>query len=161
MKKADEAMQLKNYAISADMYDQLASNTKLTKDVRQTAAYRGAESYRYNHQPKKALKLYVKAKKYGAKDPVVTYRVAQMYKQLNQYENAIENFKYYQKEMPSDERVESMIKGCESALKWKEEKTRYTITPFKPANDRASDDFFLFLLAKHQSVISMFCRRDF
>ena len=54
MKKADEAMQLKNYAISADMYDQLASNTKLTKDVRQTAAYRGAESYRYNHQPKKA-----------------------------------------------------------------------------------------------------------
>ena len=101
MKKADEAMQLKNYAISADMYDQLASNTKLTKDVRQTAAYRGAESYRYNHQPKKALKLYVKAKKYGAKDPMVTYRVAQMYKQLNQYEDAIENFKSYQKEMPS------------------------------------------------------------
>lgn len=141
MKKADEAMQLKNYAISADMYDQLASNTKLPKDVRQTAAYRGAESYRYNHQPKKALKLYVKAKKYGAKDPAVTYRVAQMYKQLNEYENAIESFKAYQKEMPSDERVEAMIKGCESALKWKEEKTRYTITPFKPANDRAADDF--------------------
>lgn len=75
MKKADEAMQLKNYAISADMYDQLASNTKLPKDVRQTAAYRGAESYRYNHQPKKALKLYVKAKKYGAKDPAVLYQL--------------------------------------------------------------------------------------
>ena len=141
MKKADENMQIKNYAISADMYDRLSSDTKLPKDIRQNAAFRGGESYRFNHQPKKALKLYVKAQKYGAKDPIVIYRIAQMYKQLNEYENAIQYFKTYEKEVPSDERVRSMIKGCESAMKWKEEKSRYTVTPFKPANDKSADDF--------------------
>ena len=56
MKKADDAMLIKQYAIAADMYDQLASNSSLTKEERQNAAFRGAECYRFNHQPKKALK---------------------------------------------------------------------------------------------------------
>lgn len=141
MKKAADAMSNKRYAQSADMYDQLASKTDLPKADRQTAAFRGAQSYQYNHQPKQALKLYIKAQKYGAKDPEVLYRIAQTYKQLGQYEEAIKNFKLYQKEQPGDERVETMIKGCEQALKWKEEKSRYTVESFKPANDRKADDF--------------------
>ncbi|MFB1003061.1 MAG: OmpA family protein [Bacteroidia bacterium] len=141
MKKAGEAMNNKRYAESADMYDQLASTTELPKDERQTAAFRGAQSYQYNHQPKQALKLYLKAEKYGAKDPEVKYRIAQTNKQLGQYEEAIKYFKLYQKEQPGDERIEPMITGCEQALKWKEEKSRYTVTSFKPANDKKADDF--------------------
>ena len=101
MKKAGEAMNNKRYAESADMYDQLASTTDLPKDERQTAAFRGAQSYQYNHQPKQALKLYLKAEKYGAKDSEVKYRIAQANKQLGQYEEAIKYFKLYQKEQPS------------------------------------------------------------
>lgn len=141
MKKAGEAMNNKRYAESADMYDQLASTTDLPKDERQTAAFRGAQSYQYNHQPKQALKLYLKAEKYGAKDSEVKYRIAQANKQLGQYEEAIKYFKLYQKEQPGDERIEPMITGCEQALKWKEEKSRYTVTSFKPANDKKADDF--------------------
>lgn len=141
MKNAADAMKKKQYAISADMYDQLASDTELPKADRQNAAFRGAESYRFNHMPKQALKLYNKALKYGAQDPIVIYRIAQMYKQLGDYEKAIEAFKKYQKEMPSDERIEPMIQGCEKALVWKEEKSRYKVDAFKPANDKKADDF--------------------
>ncbi len=141
MKKAEEAMSNKRYAESADMYEQLASKTELSKADRQTAAFRGAQSYQYNHQPKQALKMYAKAQKYGAKDPEVLYRLAQMNKQLGAYEEAIKYFKLYQKEQPEDERIEPMIQGCEQALKWKEEKSRYTVEEFKPANDKKADDF--------------------
>ena len=109
MEKANEAMLKKQYAISAHMYDQLASNSDISKQDRQTAAYRGAESYRFNHQPKKALKLYNKAIQYGAQDPETIYRLAQMHKQMGEYEQAIKNFKLYQKEMPGDERIETMV----------------------------------------------------
>ena len=141
MKKANEAMNKKEYAISADMYDLLSKNSELSKEDRQTAAYRGAESYRFNHQPQKAIKLYTKAISYGAKDPEVIFRLGQVQKQMGEYELAIKEFKKYQKEVPGDERVETMIKGCEKALTWKEEKSRYTVEPFKPANDKKADDF--------------------
>ena len=127
MKKADDAMLIKQYAIAADMYDQLASNSSLTKEERQNAAFRGAECYRFNHQPKKALKLYAKSLNYGAKDPQVLFRLGQTQKELGEYQQAIESFKKYQKEAPSDERTETMIKGCESALVWKEQKSRYQV----------------------------------
>ena len=141
MEKANEAMLKKQYAISADMYDQLASNSDIGKQDRQTAAYRGAESYRFNHQPKKALKLYNKAIQYGAQDPETIYRLAQMHKQMGEYEQAIKSFKLYQKEVPGDERIETMVQGCEAALKWEEEKSRYMVESFKPANDKKADDF--------------------
>ena len=141
LKKADDAMLIKQYAIAADMYDQLASNSSLTKEERQNAAFRGAECYRFNHQPKKALKLYAKSLSYGAKDPQVLFRLGQTQKELGEYQQAIESFKKYQKEAPSDERTETMIKGCESALVWKEQKSRYQVETFKVANDKAADDF--------------------
>jgi len=50
-------------------------------------------------------------------------------------------FKLYQKEVPGDERIETMLQGCEAALKWEEEKSRYIVESFKPANDRKADDF--------------------
>ncbi len=141
MKKANESMLQKQYAISAAMYDELARDTELPKEDRQTAAFRGAESYRYNHQPKRALKMYQRAEKYGSTDPIVIYRKAQMHKQLGQYEEAIAAFKEYEKMAPGDERIEAMLRGCEKALTWKEANTRYTVDAFKPANEKNSDDF--------------------
>lgn len=141
MKKANDAMTKKNFAISADMYESLARDTELPKEDRQTASFRGAESYRYNHEPKRALKMYERAIKYGATDPIVTFRKAQMHKQLGEYELAIAAFKEYEKQAPGDERIEAMITGCERALTWKEANTRYTVDAFKPANEKESDDF--------------------
>ena len=141
MKKAEEAMLKKQYAVSADMYDELARNTDLSKIDRQNAAFSGGESYRFNHKPKQALKMYLRAEKYGATDPIVKFRIAQMHKQLGAYEEAIKAFKEYQKVAPGDERTEAMIVGCENALKWKEANTRYTVEAFKPANERDADDF--------------------
>ncbi len=141
MKKANDAFTKKQYAVAADIYRGVSGDSKETKENRQTAAFRAGEGYRLNHDPKNALKMYEKATRYGVKDPIILFRTAQMHKQRGNFEAAIEAFKKYQKEAPSDPRTEVMLKGCEAALKWKEERTRYTVENFKPANDSKADDF--------------------
>ena len=57
MKKADDAMLIKQYAIAADMYDQLASNSSLTKGGKTKMRHsEGLNVIVFNHQPKKAIK---------------------------------------------------------------------------------------------------------
>lgn len=141
MKRAGESFDKKEYAVAADMYKELAGDSKLEKEDRQKAAFRAGEGFRLNHDPKNALKMYERAQRYGVKDPIVLYRIAQMQKQQGEFQAALEMFQLYQKEVPGDPTIETMIKGCESALKWKEEKTRYTVTNFKPANESKADDF--------------------
>jgi peptidoglycan-associated lipoprotein len=141
MKKATEAYSKKQYAVAADMFREIAGKSSETKENRQIAAFNAGEGYRLNHDSKNALKMYEKAERYGVKDPIILYRLAQMQKEQGNFEDALVFFQRYQKEMPSDPRSEVMIKGCEAALKWKEEKTRYKIEEFKPANDSKADDF--------------------
>lgn len=160
MKKASEAMNNKRYAESAYMYEKLARKSDLPKDERQEAAFRSGRSYQYNHQPKQALKMYDKAQKYGVQDPQILYLIAQTNKQLGQYEEAIKNFKLYQKMKPDDERIETMIKGCEQALQWKEEKSRYTVESFKPANDKSADDFSPMWADRKNSIIMFTSDRE-
>lgn len=141
MKKANEAFDKKEYAVAADMYKEIAGKSSELKEDRQKAAFRAGEGFRLNHDPKNALKMYERAQRYGVKDPIVLYRIAQMQKQQGSFEDAIAMFKLYQKEDPANPTTEIMIKGCEQALKWKEERTRYTVTNFKPANESKADDF--------------------
>ena len=141
MKKATEAFEKKQYAVAADMYRQIAGQSSETKENRQIAAFNAGEGYRLNHDSKNALKMYEKAERYGVKDPIILYRLAQMQKEQGNFEDAIVLFQRYQKEAPSDPKTEVMIKGCEAALKWKEEKTRYKVEEFKPANQSKFDDF--------------------
>ncbi|MBR9861536.1 OmpA family protein [bacterium] len=140
MKKADTAYNNEEYAVAADMYDLIMDKTDDRK-VKQKAAFQAGECHRERHDPKQAAKYYERAIKYGVNDPIVIYRLAEMKKELGEYEAAIELFKQYQKENPSDPRAETQIKGCEAALKWKDEKSRYIVEEFKPANENESDDF--------------------
>lgn len=140
MKKADEAFKNKEYAVAAAYYAEIANETD-DKMEKQKAVFQAAECYRLNHDPDKARKFYERAMKYGVKDPIIKYRLAEAMKQEGEFEAALKLFKEYQKEVPGDERAQTMIDGCESALKWKEAKTRYTVEAFKPANESSSDDF--------------------
>ncbi|MFY0644005.1 MAG: PD40 domain-containing protein [Bacteroidia bacterium] len=140
MKKADHAFEGKEYALAATYYAEIANESD-DRAEKQKAVFQAAECYRLNHDPKRAEKYYERAIKYGVKDPIVIYRLAEAKKQQGKFEEALVEFKKYQKLVPDDERVETMIVGCESALKWKEERTRYTVEEFKPANETASDDF--------------------
>lgn len=141
MKKANEAFNKSEYMVAADMFKKLTTSKDLDKIEKQEASFKAAEALRISHEPSSALKMYEKAQKLGMKDPIIIYRMAECEKQMGNYQEAIRVFKLYEKEAPSDPRTAVMIAGCEAALNWKNDKTRYTVVNFKPANESKYDDF--------------------
>jgi len=65
--------------------------------------------------------------------------LAQSLKANQKFTEAIVEFNNYKKQMPSDARADDEVKGCEQALKWKNEKTRYVIENVKAINSKWSD----------------------
>lgn len=159
LKTADEAFTQKEYSVAASQYMDIAAKTK-DKKTKQHSLYRAAECFRLDHKPKLAQRYYERALKAGVKDPELIYRLAEVKKQQGNFEEALVDFKKYQKEVPSDPRVEAMIQGCELALQWKNERTRYTVTPFSPANEGGADDFSPMWADRKQSTIMFTSDRE-
>ena len=144
--KANEHYKVKDYAVAADMYAKVYKNSKSSKKEKLTSAINAAQAYYYNHDYKNALKWYSTAIQKGAKDPAFHYKMGECLKMTGKYTEAILKFQEYQKMQPDDPNTAIMIEGCELALKWKDAKTRYHISEFKPANEPSgakgrSDDF--------------------
>jgi hypothetical protein len=78
MKRADENMNLHQYAVAGDMYGKVYKDKKTEKADQIKAAYNAAECYRLNHNSRDALKWYATAERKGMKDPVVVFRKAEM-----------------------------------------------------------------------------------
>ena len=86
-------------------------------------------------------------KNYNDKSDSVALKYARSLKQDGQFKLASKEFVNFIDAYQGEDKdivtkiVENEIKGCEKALTWKEEKSRYTVEAFKPANDRKADDF--------------------
>ncbi len=133
--EASNRYKYKDYAVAADMYAKVYKDPKVNKKDKLTSCMNAAQSYYYNHDYKNALKWYSTAIQKGAKDPFFHYRMGECLKMTCKYSEALLKFQEYKKMKPDDPNVNGMIEGCELALKWSTEKTRYHINEFKPAND--------------------------
>lgn len=134
MEGANNQYRMKEYSNAAEQYRALKS-----KEERGEAAFKAAESYRIYNNYKKAQDYYERAKRYKYKDPSIQYRIGEMLKAQCEYEDAIIAFQKYKKDYPLDTMVDKQIQGCELALKWIGEESRYIVEPFKPANSREND----------------------
>lgn len=140
LQEANKQYTLHQYAVAADMYDQLLKGSELTKLEKQDIAFRAGEAYRLNHDSKNALKMYAKAISYGRKDAISYFRKAEMLMEQESYTEALTTLNEYKKNNPADPDVDRLIEGCELALKCGDKKTRYIIENFKVANTTKSDD---------------------
>ncbi|MBI1307818.1 MAG: OmpA family protein [Bacteroidetes bacterium] len=157
LQEANKNYGLHQYGLAADMYDQILSSKEgkeLDKIQRQEIAFKAGESYRLNHDSKKALKMYSKAITYGRKDAIIYYRQAEMLMEQGQYVQALTILKEYKKNNPGDPDVDRLIEGCELALKCADKKTRYIVESFKPANMSKVDDRVpRYADRKHESIM--------
>lgn len=136
---AREAFLKKEYYISGDNYRKVYSSTK-KKDEKIEAANKAAECYWLMNDMKNAESWYRKAMKVDGKNPENQLRLAKTLKNNQKYEEAIVEYKNYQKMAPENSQlVDRQIKGCENALKWKNEKTRYVVENVKGLNTRWED----------------------
>jgi len=136
---AREAMQKKEYYIAADNYRKVYSNGKMKKDEKIEAATKAAECYWLMNDMKSAESWYKKSLKIEPKNSEAQLYLARALKANAKFEEAIVEFRNYQNMVPSDTKVEKEVKGCENALKWKNEKTRYVVENVKSLNTRWSD----------------------
>ncbi|OYU94462.1 MAG: hypothetical protein CFE21_15755 [Bacteroidetes bacterium B1(2017)] len=139
IENARTAFKKKEFFVSGENYRKVYSTTK-NKDEKIESANKAAECYWLMNDMKNAESWYRKALKVDPKNTENQYRLAKTLKNNQKFEEAIVEFKNYQKMTPENgESVDRQIKGCENALKWKNDKTRYNVENVKGLNTRWED----------------------
>lgn len=158
MEQANKAYEKKEFNKAASMYKEVARTSK-NKNEKKEAYYQEALCYIYNNEYKNAEKTFAKAAKLkstksGAeRDLTIMMYEAIAIKNQERYEEAIQKFNELLKEYPNNQDALREKEGCELALKWKDQKTRYVIENFKKVNTK-ENDFAPFYLDKDGLVFT-------
>jgi len=138
MQAAREALAKKEYAVAGENYKAVYSKTK-NKDEKNESCFQTAECYYMANDMKNAEGWYKKTVKADPKNLEAQLKLAESIKSQGRFSEAIIEYNNYKKLAPADTKVDSKIRGCELALKWKNEKTRYKIENLKSINSKWSD----------------------
>lgn len=138
MQAAREALAKKEYAVAGENYKAVYSKTK-NKDEKNESCFQTAECYYMANDMKNAEGWYKKTVKADPKNVDAQLKLAESIKSQGRFSEAIIEYNNYKKLAPADTKVDSKIRGCELALKWKNEKTRYKIENLKSINSKWSD----------------------
>lgn len=144
MVEGNKEFEKKNFSTSAEIYKEVARKEK-NRNVRKEAHYKEGLSLLMMNDYKNAEKAFEKSQRYKSTkgsdemDRMAVKYQADALKMQGRYTDAIIKYDEYLKDNPGDEDVLKAKEGCELALKWKDEKTRYEIENFKKANTRESD----------------------
>ncbi|MCC7298645.1 MAG: PD40 domain-containing protein, partial [Bacteroidia bacterium] len=126
------------YGQAADMFETVSKKSK-SKEEKQNAIFYAAESYRLNNDYEKAKRLYEKVL---AKDPKNTRALlmhANMLKKLEKYREASDAYNKYLEEVPGDSMAIFKKIGCDLALQWTPDSSRFVVANFKEANTKEND----------------------
>lgn len=144
MKQGNEEFTKKNFDMAAEIYKEVGRKEK-NRNIRKEAYYKEGLARLMNNDYKNAEKAFEKSQRYKSTkgsddmDQLAVKYQADALKMQEKYAEAIIKYDEYLKENPDDETAKRAKEGCELALKWKDEKTRYVIENFKKANTRESD----------------------
>lgn len=138
MQAARDHFKKMEYFSAGENYKAVFSKSK-NKDEKNEACFQTAECYRLSNDMKNAESWYRKTVKADPKNTEAQLRLAQALKANQKFTEAIIEFNAYKKLTGGGELVENELKGCELALKWKNEKTRYIIENVKSVNTKWSD----------------------
>jgi peptidoglycan-associated lipoprotein len=137
---AREAFKKKEYFTAGENYKAVYSKKGITKEEKNEACYQTGECYRLQNDMKNAENWYRKSVKGDPTNAEAQFRLGQSLKANQKYSEAIVEFNAYKKASPENaEKADKEIKGCELALKWKNEKTRYVVENVKTLNTKWSD----------------------
>jgi len=138
MAAAREAYNKKEYFTAGENYKAVYSKTKV-KAEKNEACFKAAECYRLSNDMKNAENWYRKTVKADPNNSEAQLRLAQALKSNQKFSEAIVEFNVYKKLTGNATKVEAEVKGCENALTWKNQKTRYVVENVKPLNTKWSD----------------------
>ncbi len=130
-----------------------ASRKEKDRTKRRDYAYAIAECYHYIGDYERAALYYQNAIRRGYEDPEALFNLAEMQRNTQDYENAIENYRLYLDVKPGEERARKGLEAIRKTQEWIENPTRHIINPIKEINSRESDFAPAFVAGRDNEVI--------
>ncbi len=140
LRDADIKFENGEFFSAIELYKDAYSRAR-TPEKKARIIFQIAECNRIIANHKQAEVWYRKAIKAQYDDPIAIWHLARALKQQGKYEEAVREFKKYQEEAPEEggKNAEKAIEACELAKKWKDNPTRYEITPQVLLNSKKRD----------------------
>jgi len=138
LEKANQAFNSGEYFLAIDLYKDAYSKVK-DEGLKAEVVFKTAECYRLTGDSKQAELWYKKSIAIGYPESVAVLYYADAIKKNARYEDAIVQYKKYQKLVPNDERGKIGEQSCELASKWKEKPTRYVVENMAFFNSKQND----------------------
>ena len=141
LSEADEQYARGEYNDASNTYRKVYN--KLTKreerPLRGEVAFKMGECYRRLNRVARASAAYRNSIRYGYPDSMAIFYLARSLQCEGRYAAAITEYQNFLALAPDDRRAKEGLRGCELALKWKENPTRYVVKNAKLFNSRRSD----------------------
>ena len=129
------------YYEAADIYRRVYSKTSSSKKkiLKGSVAFHMADCYRKVSNSKRAQTAYQNAIRFGYTDSTAVFYYALMLQHNGHYPEAIKQYEAYLNLDPNNRWAKNGITGCDSAIVWKKNPTRYTVKREDKINSRKSD----------------------
>jgi len=159
MKVAKESYERKMYRTAGDQFAAVAASKKATPETKQEANMLAAESYRLANQFDAARKFYEKVLRKEPKNTRALLMAGIIMQKQEKYREAMDVFDRYLQEVPGDSLVIRKRMGCELALAWTPDSSRFKVSEFKLANTRQSD-YSPMIASKNDNVLFITTDRE-
>ena len=154
--KADQAFE-KGYWSSAIENYRLALKKEKNAEIKLRIIYNLAQSYTGAKDYKNSVTWLKKVKNKGKaflKDhPDILLKLADSYKALERYTDAMATYNEYSEIMPDDEKGERGSKSCELAIKWTQNPTRYKIKNERLINSKFDDAIPVYSNKRYKEIV--------
>lgn len=144
---ADEQMERGEFYDAATTYRKVY-NKMIKREERPTRgiiAFKMGECYRHINMTARASAAYQNAIRYQYPDSITFLYLAQSQQKEGKYAAAIKNYDTYLSFNPKSNEAKDGKRGCQLALKWKDQPSRYIVKNAKLFNSRRADFAPMFL----------------
>jgi peptidoglycan-associated lipoprotein len=132
--------ELGEYFDAAQVYRKVyAKTSSKNKALKGSVAFHMAECYRITNNTQRALTGYQNAVRFAYKDSLSLLYAAQMAHKSGKYSEAIKYYHAYLEKNPRHLLAKNGLAGCDSAVLWKKNPTKYTVKRMDKFNSRQGE----------------------
>ena len=145
IKKAEVAYKSGKYFEAAELlvkaYERISPKNDRAVAQKADLAYKSAYSYEKAFNDEKAIEWYQRSidLKHYNDNPLVYFRIGNIYRKNGDYEKAKESYEEYLKLVPGDKQVQNALASLEKAKVMKDNRTRYTVKAEFKINDEGME----------------------
>lgn len=132
--------ELGEYNDAAQIYRKVYAKTpSKEKALKGSVAFHMAECYRQTNNSARALTGYLNAVRFAYKDSLSLLYAGQMAQKAGKYGDAVKHYKAFLEIDPNSLLAKNGIVGCDSAVVWKKNPTKYTVKRMDKFNSRRGE----------------------